>query len=157
MADEKQAPFIFRGRFAARFAAIQALYQLEREENLGLAVVQQFLTHHFEKSDEITYIKPDTRLFQRIVLCACEHKEQIDQLISQFLNQDWRLERIDSVVRAILKAATCELLGLTEVPAPVVINEYINVTKEYFTGKEVAFVNGTLDNIAKHLASASSL
>ena len=156
MADKKQAPFVFRGRFAARVAAIQALYQLEQEGSHAHEVIQQFLTHHFSKDTDIAYIKPDTALFQKIVITTCEKTEKINQLISQFLLQEWRIERIDSVVRAILRAATCELLGETQVPAPVVINEYINVTKEYFTAKEVAFVNGTLDSISKFLSSSSS-
>lgn len=151
MTQKEEYNLVVRGRYAARFAAVQAIYQIEQDPLDYVKVVQQFLQNHFVEKGVVTYIKPDTTLFQKILQTTTEQQSEIDELISQFLTEGWRLDRIDSVVRAIFRAATCELLGTTEVPTPVVINEYLNITKEYFNGKEIGFVNGTLDSIAKHL------
>jgi N utilization substance protein B len=58
---------------------------------------------------------------------------------------------METVVRAILRAAVFELSRDTSVPVPVVINEYIEITKAFCTGPEVSFVNAALDALAKLL------
>jgi N utilization substance protein B len=147
--DNHDERLIVRGRFAARLAAVQALYQLEREEIHPTQVIYQFINHRFQDKQDVRYTKPDVPLFQTIVTQAWENKEKIDDLITQSISKDWKLERIDAVVRALFRASVCELLGMTDVPTPVIINEYINVAKEYYADKEVAFINGVLDNISK--------
>lgn len=148
--------FIVRGRFAARLAAVQALYQLEQEPSDPIRVVQQFILHRFNKIiDNVSLRKPDAMLFQTIVVETHERLAEIDTLVMSVLAEGWPLNRIDSVLRAILRAATAELLGVTEVPPPVVINEYINLTKEYFGTKEVAFVNASLDKLQKTISITS--
>lgn len=143
---------VVRGRYAARLAAVQALYQLEQEPNDPIQVIQQFILHRFNKIvDDVSLRKPDSMLFQTIVNDAHAKLPEIDLIITDVLMAGWPLHRIDSVLRAILRAATVELLGATDVPHPVIINEYINLTKEYFGSKEVAFVNASLDNIQKKL------
>ena len=63
----------------------------------------------------------------------------------------WRLERIDSVLRAILRAGTYELMARLDVPAPVVINEYVNLAHAFFDGKEPGFANAVLDTLVRRL------
>jgi len=64
---------------------------------------------------------------------------------------DWRLTRIDSIVRAILRAAAFELMELEDVPPRVVISEYIEVAHAFFEGDEPRVVNGVLDSLARKL------
>ena len=59
--------------------------------------------------------------------------------------------RLDSTLRAILRCAVCELIRMDDIPAAIVIDEYIDLTKAFFEGPEPGFVNGLLDTISKKL------
>ena len=73
-------------------------------------------------------------------------QREIDPMIDQQLATGWRLARIDSILRAILRAATFELSELPDVPARVVISEYIDVAHAFFEDDEPSVVNGVLDS-----------
>jgi len=106
-----------KGRPAARLAAVQALYQLEHEPTTPQKVVQEFLNHRFnEIVDGTRFITPDKTLFQDIVMGVTKDMADLDSMISSTLSEDWRLERMESVVRAILRAAVFELSHDTSVP-----------------------------------------
>ena len=78
-------------------------------------------------------------------------QRDIDPLVDQQLATGWRLVRVDSILRAILRAGSFELLERADVPARVVINEYINVAHAFFDEDEPKVVNGILDRIARRL------
>lgn len=133
-------------------AAVQALYQLEQEPTTPQKVIVEFLNYRFtEVVDNTRFITPDKSLFEDIVIGVMDRMADLDSMISSTLSEDWRIERMESVVRAILRAAVFELSRDTSVPVPVVINEYIEITKSFCTGPEVAFVNASLDALAKLL------
>lgn len=143
---------VVKGRPAARLAAVQALYQLEQEPTTPQKVIVEFLNYRFtEVVDNTRFITPDKSLFEDIVIGVMDRMADLDSMISSTLSEDWRIERMESVVRAILRAAVFELSRDTSVPVPVVINEYIEITKSFCTGPEVAFVNASLDALAKLL------
>lgn len=140
---------IVKGRSAARLAAIQALYQLEQEPSSAHKVVQEFITHRFgEIIDGTRFINPDKTLFQDIVIGVTEGQEALDAMISGTLTEGWRLDRLETVVRAILRAGVFELSRDSSVPSPVVINEYVDITKAFCSGQEPSFVNASLDALA---------
>ena len=64
------------------------------------------------------------------------------------------MERLGTVVRALMRAATCELAACPDVPARVIINEYVELARAFFSGREPAFVNGALDSLARRLRGA---
>ena len=70
-------------------------------------------------------------------------------MIDHQLAEGWRLVRVDSILRAILRAGVFELLERSDVPARVVINEYIDVAHAFFDAEEPRVVNGVLDRIAR--------
>jgi transcription antitermination protein NusB len=145
-------PVTVKGRPAARLAAVQALYQLEQEPTLPQKVVEEFINHRFQGTEEGSYfVNPDKTLFHDIVIGVMERLSDLDAMISATLSEGWRLERLESVIRAILRAAVFELSRDTSVPAPVVINEYIEITKAFCASSEVGFVNASLDSLAKLL------
>jgi transcription antitermination protein NusB len=78
-------------------------------------------------------------------------QREVDPLIDRQLAEGWRLYRVDSIVRAILRAASYELLELNDVPPRVVISEYIDVAHAFFAGDEPRVVNGVLDQLARKL------
>ena len=65
------------------------------------------------------------------------------------LSEKWKLERVDSILRAILRCAVFELVARRDVPAKVVIDEYVAVAGAFFGADEPGFVNGALDTIAR--------
>ena len=76
------------------------------------------------------------------------HQVEIDSSIAKCLAADWRLERVDSILRAILRAAAFELIAQRDVPAKAVIDEYVELSHAFFSGDEPAFVNAVVDRMA---------
>jgi len=82
-----------------------------------------------------------------------EHQVEIDQRIAERA-QGWRLERLHSVDRNLLRMAIYELLYRGDVPPEVVIDEAVELAKKYGTEKSSAFINGILDRILKERATS---
>ena len=70
------------------------------------------------------------------------------------LPETWPLERIDPVLRALMRAGACELWMADGPPAKVVINEYLDVAHGFFSGDEARLANGVLDKVAHLLRPA---
>jgi transcription antitermination protein NusB len=146
-----------RRRSAARLAAVQALYQLDvnRTELTAAnidAVVREFFRHRFDQEGNGDYLSDvDRDLFVDIVRGATGRREDLDRLVSTALTEDWPLQRLELVLRAILRAGAYELWVRRDVPARVAINEYLEVAHAFFSGKEPSLVNGVLDRLAREL------
>jgi len=138
------------GRRAARTAAVQALYQMELTGNDAQTVAQEFLDHRFQGEAEAASV-PDEALFRAIVAGVPHRQVEIDRAISSHLSATWRLQRIDSILRAILRAAAFELVERHDIPARVVIDEYIEIARRFFDDEECGFVNAALDNLARRV------
>ena len=136
-------------RGMARLAAVQALYQLEIRGTDVTDMIEEFKHYRLGKEvDEVLYSEADQDWFARIVRGVVTEQRELDPWIKSALTKRWNLNRIDSILRAILRAASYELLRRKEVPAKVTISEYIIITEAFFQGKEVPLVNGILDKIA---------
>jgi len=79
---------------------------------------------------------------------ATERRDEIDGLIERHA-QNWRLERMAAVDRNLLRAGVAELVGWPNQPAPIVINETLEIARRYAAPESVNFLNGVLDAIAK--------
>ncbi|HEY2660429.1 MAG TPA: transcription antitermination factor NusB [Caulobacteraceae bacterium] len=142
-------PQMRQARTVARLAAVQALYQMEVSGIGSEAVIREFVDHRFEGDLEGEALAPaDEPYFNAIVRGAVEHQVQIDRAIVRRLAENWRLERLDATLRAILRAGAFELIH-AEAPTEVVIDEYVEMAKSFFEGPEPGFVNGALDAIAR--------
>jgi transcription antitermination protein NusB len=154
-----------RPRSISRTAAVQALYQMDMAGTDINAVITEFQHVRFEPTigapgeiseadlDEKTE-GADAQFFADVLKGVVRRQRDIDPMIDQQLAEGWRLVRVDSILRAILRAGAFELLERTDVPARVVINEYINVAKSFFDAEEPRVVNGVLDRLAHKLRSA---
>ncbi len=139
-------------RSAARLAAVQALYQIDLAAASAEDVIDEF--HHFrlrEKLDGIERLAADSDLFDMIVRGTQLRRDELDVLIAASLAPGWSVERLETVLRATLRAGAFELIVDAVVPAAVVITEYVDVTHAFFAGKEPGFVNGVLDKLARSL------
>ena len=139
----------FIKRRAARFFAVQAIYQLEYTDQPLKMVLDDFFRTHLNDPDHDTASHTDGDLFEGIVRGSQEHLAALDERIEGVLAEGWTLDRMDAVVRAILRAAAFEFFHSFDAPSPVIINEYIEVAKSFFAGGEVKFINVALDQMAK--------
>ncbi|GHF29099.1 N utilization substance protein B [Kordiimonas sediminis] len=138
-------------RSAARLAAVQALYQLDLfVDQKPVFVIEEYIKHRLGQEIEgDLYVHADEKLFADVVEGASGRRDELDGLITPNLSADWSLDRIEAIVRAILRAGSYELVARPDVPTPVIINEYVDVAHAFFERSEASFVNGVLDKIAK--------
>ena len=135
-------------RRAARLNAVQAIYQMELAGEDAETVAQEFVDHRLGREPEISGGEADEEFFRAIVGGVPHHQVEIDRAIANVLSKDWRLERVDSILRAILRAAAFELIARKDVPAKAVIDEYVELSHAFFSGDEPSFVNAALDKMA---------
>lgn len=138
-------------RFAARLAAVQALYQMELTGADADTVCREFQEHRFGTEIEgVPYPKPNLTLFRDLVRGAVAQQALIDQLTDRALVEKWPLGRIDPTLRALFRAAGHELVARPDIPPKVTIGEYVEVAKAFFgDGREAKFVNAVLDHMAR--------
>ncbi|MBV8800731.1 MAG: transcription antitermination factor NusB [Alphaproteobacteria bacterium] len=134
-------------RHAARLAAVQAIYQMELTGGDADTVTREFLEHRFADL-EIAGKGPDGQFFGDLVRGVPHHQTEIDRAIAGDLSEGWKLQRIDSILRAILRAGTYELIARKDVPAKVVIDEYVGISHDFLADQDAAFVNALLDRVA---------
>ena len=139
----------FKTRTVGRLVAVQALFQIEQTGASPTSVVLEFLNHRL-KDKESGLSKVDTTFFAKLTEGAWAAHDSSDEVICGALKAGWPFDRIESVTRAILRAALYELLE-TKTPTAVIIDEYLNITHDFFDDKEVSFVNGILNAIAKKI------
>lgn len=138
-----------RGRRTARLAAVQALYQMELTGASVDSVLAEFVRHRFEGEEGgRNYGSPDRSLFVDLVRGVTLRQDELDEMIAGSLTTDWTLDRLDRVLRALLRAAAYELFARADVPPRVAINEYLEVARSFYDGPEPGLVNGVLDRLA---------
>jgi len=137
-------------RRLARFGAVQALYQMEMSGATTADVIADFSGGKLPRMSEASYAdeEGDLALFRTIVEKAVERQATLDRAIARHLSKGWRLERIDAVARAILRAGAAELEQRRDIPTAVVIDEYVEIAKSFFDGPEPGFINAALDACA---------
>lgn len=148
-ADEQMA------RRAARLAAVQALYQMEISSASVEDVTSEFKSGKLPRETEASYteLEGDIDLFKALVENAVNRQRTIDRAIARHL-KNWKLERLDAVARAILRAGAVELEQRRDIPTAVVLNEYVEIANSFFEGPEPGFINATLESCALDLRPA---
>lgn len=135
---------------AARLRAIQALFQMDIGGMGARRVVQEFREDRLNGEDDTgaECIANET-LFEKIVLGVVEFQTGIDQAISKHLAKNWRLERLDATVRALLRAATLEIMHFSQTPVKVILDQYVDIAGDFFSGPEPGFINAALEALAR--------
>lgn len=137
-------PSVQDQRRAARLSAVQALYQMELTGEDAGTVAEEFVEYRFSDSPAT----PDESLFRAIVDGVPQRQVAIDRAVAAALSENWRLRRIDSILRAVLRAAVWELVDRPDIPVRVVLDEYIEIARAFADEEHCAFVNAVLDRIA---------
>ncbi len=149
-AAKKHAELHARQRRAARLRAIQALFQMEIGGMGARRVIEEFRENRLDGADDTgAKGEADAALFEKLVLGVVEFQKSIDEAISRHLATNWRLERLDTTVRALLRVASLEILHFPQTPAKAILDEYIDLSGDFFSGPEPGFVNGALAALAR--------
>ena len=139
-------------RSAARLAAVQALYQMDLAHTDLNDVIEEFSDGRLSSDmDGAEFNDVDPAFFRDILSGVVREQKTLDPLLDNQLAIGWRLARIDSILRAILRSGAYELQYRSDIPAKVVINEYVDVAHAFFVKDEPRVVNGVLDHLAKTL------
>ena len=141
-----------RRRTSARLAAVQALYQIELTQAEPRQVIEEFLAHRLgDGAKGEDFGEADKEFFGDVAAGAASHQAELDRAISDALSPDWPLNRLETVLRAILRCGAFELAHRPDVPAEIVINEYLDIAHAFFGEKEPGLVNGVLDSLARRM------
>ncbi len=137
-------------RSAARLAAVQALYQMEAAGQGVNATIAEFEAHRLGGELEgVRLHDADRKFFADILRGAIETQTRLDPYLERQLAKGWKLVRIDATARAILRAGLYELIRRPDVPAKVVIDEYLDIANAFFDDDEPKFINAVLDAAAR--------
>jgi len=135
-------------RSAARLVAVQVLYQME----MTATSAEQALVDDRDRRAEGKrgpIAEPDSSLLGRIVRGVSADTAPLDQRIGAALSGDWTVERLEAVLRAILRAGAWELEARPQTPARVCISEWVDVAHAFYSGPEPGLVNAVLDRMGQ--------
>ncbi len=135
-------------RRRSRERALQVLFNWDsRKGDIWRAADDFYETLHSEEDDPSRLERDE--FMEELVLGATKRGEEIDKLIVNH-SSNWRIERMPSVDRNVLRLATFEMLE-AKLPAPVIIDEAIELVRRFSGDESVSFVNGVLDAIRREL------
>lgn len=141
------------GRYQSRRAALQVLYALDLAAAAGVDLAPPS-DEVFDRVAANFDLQAGARAFaEQLVSKVAAHREAIDARIAAHA-RNWRLGRMAAVDRNVLRLATCEL-EYTDTPDSVVIDQAIELARDFGTENSPAFVNGVLDAISRGLREAS--
>ncbi|MTJ82398.1 MAG: transcription antitermination factor NusB [Telmatospirillum sp.] len=158
-------------RSTARLAAVQALYQSELTGQSPDRILDDFLTYgigsrvlvpgaaaddYTETEEEHLLAEPDALLLAAIFRGALIRLDALDGMIAGALSGEWTVERLEAVLRSILRCGAFELADCPDVPVRVVISEYVDIAHAFYAGPEPGLVNAVLDRIA-HVVRAQEM
>jgi transcription antitermination protein NusB len=149
--DERKA----NRRGAARLAAVQALYQMDIAGTGLNDILAEFESHWIGREVEgAQYLPAEAAFFRDVVSGVVREQRQLDPLVDQALAEGWPLKRIEAILRAVLRAGAYELGHRSDVPARVVVSEYVDVAHAFVDKDETGMVNAVLDQIARQFRAA---
>ncbi|MDB9762099.1 transcription antitermination factor NusB [Alphaproteobacteria bacterium] len=143
----------------SRLAAVQTLFQfdfnkkmkleeLKSINDMDISEIYQTIENINSNTQEFKNLKIDKNWFLILVNAVFSNKDIIDASLSNFLESNWSIERMDPTITNILRCAYIEFKNYSNVPSKVVINEYTNIASSFFNEPEVNFVNGVLDKVS---------
>ena len=142
-------------RGAARLAAVQALYQMDLAATPLHEILAEFESHWIGREVEgEQYLPAEAAFFRDIVGGVVADQRKLDPMIDDALAKGWPLKRIEALLRAILRAGAYELDKRSDIPARVIVSEYVDVARAFVEQTETGMVNAVLDQIARRLRAA---
>jgi N utilization substance protein B len=129
-------------RRRARQFAVQAIYQWQITQSGVTQIIDQFAVDQDMSKADVPY-------FKELLIGVIQNVESLDEKLSPYLSR--KLEDVDMVDIAVLRLAMFELTFRSDVPHKVVLNEAIELAKDFATDESYKFVNGVLDKALRSL------
>ena len=141
-------------RRASRLAAVQVLYEIDRSAASADEVISAACDQGAVLDESGLGHPADARLLAAVARGAMDNLETLDGMIDDALASGWTTARLETLMRAVLRAGAGELLVGKEVPARVVISDYVDVAHAFWDRGEPGMVNAVLDRLARRLRAA---
>jgi N utilization substance protein B len=133
---------------------VQALYQMDIAGKGLNDILAEFESHWLGREVEgEQYLPAEAAFFRDIVGGFTAEQRRLDPLIDQTLASGWPLKRVEAIVRAVLRAGAFELDKRPDIPARVVVSEYVGVANAFVDREETGMVNAVLDALARKFRS----
>lgn len=142
-------PKKMRAKHFSRMLAVQALYAAEMQKqsvDFNRIILDVIEVNGIDIKGELIF---DKLLLKELTEKLLEQLPQIDQAISLYLSEEWRVERLPSLLRSILRIGAFELRYNKKASSAIIINEYIEIAKFFHHDGERGFVNSILDKLSK--------
>ena len=139
-------------RHRSRRRALQVLFEWDmRGDSIDRAIQNYYDTLHSDDGENTQPLKPD-KFMEQLARGTAADVSEIDKQIAA-KSEHWRVERMAVVDRNILRLAIYEL-RLAELPAPVVIDEALELARQFSSDESLAFINGVLDAVHRQANAA---
>lgn len=135
---------------ASRLMAVQAVYQSFTDDKDMRLIAEEYL--HFRSGMEVEgerLVEPDRELFSAIVRGVSERRADVSALIDANYKRDATRGSLELLLQSILLCGAYELMANLQADMPVIINDYVEVTRAFYDGKEPGLINAILDSISK--------
>lgn len=137
-------------RSSARLAAVQALYSMEMT-GVDCERALKEAKERAASEPRGRLAEPDSSLLNQLIRGVSARVEELDGHVGRALSGDWTVERLEAVLRAIVRAGAWELSERPQTPARVCISEWVDVAHAFYSGPEPGLVNAVLDRLAQTL------
>ena len=139
-------------RRKSRIIAFQALYSWD----VNAVPLEELLEFSWVDSAVLDRMGSDNLLFTKLLISGTiENIEEIDSVIKKHLTAKWSFERISKVDLAVLRLSVYPLLYQKDMPASIIIDEAIDISKEFGSDDSFKFINGVLDSVKNAYRSES--
>ena len=139
----------------SRLASVQGLYQIALTQRSASDLIADFRNnpaHLLQEAVEGDIPQNiDQELFSQIVTGVAQNNVVLDEMIAGAFDAKLSADRVEILLRSILRAGAYELHHHASIPSGIIINDYVDVTHAFFGAKEPGLVNAVLDKLSKHL------
>ena len=135
-------------RYRARRRAVDVLYEAEARDVDPVAIVEDRI--NLARVD-ITLVAPIAAYTSEIIAGVAEELNRIDDVIAEYLAENWELSRISAVDRAILRVAVWEMIFNPDVPVKPALSEAVELASQYSGASAPAYINAVLDSVVKNI------
>ena len=126
------------------------------KNNPRVIVIQKLYGMYFNKDENLSFPKHRFKKFIKdVVIGTMERDEVIKDEISNHLNNDLSLKKLDKVFQVIVKSAIFELLYKPKISSKIIINEYLKASNFFIDDKQTKYLNALLDKISKKIRSTN--
>jgi len=129
--------------------------QYSPKNNPRVIVIQKLYGKYFNKEENLTFPKHRFKKFIKdVVNGTIERDDVIKSEISNHLNPDLDLKKLDKVFQVIVKSAIFELLYKPKISTKIIINEYLKASNFFIEDEQTKYLNALLDKISKKIRNS---